>query len=51
MAKTLAKMGHHEKKSVEFSIKPVYFMIITAGSPMDVSLKMNAKKSGFSPLL
>jgi len=26
MAKTLAKMGHHEKKSVDFSIKAVYFM-------------------------
>jgi len=38
-------------KSVYFSAVPVYFMTVTVGSPMDVSLKMNAKKSGFSPLL
>ena len=39
------------KKRFDFSAKAVYFMTITVGSPMDVSLKMNAKKSGFSPLL
>jgi len=31
MAKTLAKMGHHEKKSVEFSIKAVDFMKVEVG--------------------
>jgi len=38
-------------KSVDFCVNAVFFMTVTVGSPMDVSLKMNAKKSGFSPLL
>ena len=38
-------------RSVDFFAVPVYFMTVTVGSLMDVSLKMNARKSGFSPLL